>query len=50
MSNLLVKHGRTFSPAKLRNQSKIERSPSAEFGARQKQRSQSSSRVTTKGT
>jgi hypothetical protein len=27
MSNLLVKHGRTFSPAKLRNQSKIERSP-----------------------
>jgi hypothetical protein len=25
MSNLLVKHGRTFSPAKLRNQSKIER-------------------------
>jgi hypothetical protein len=27
MSNLLVKHGRTFSPAKLRNQSKIERLP-----------------------
>jgi hypothetical protein len=27
MSNLLVKHGRTFSPAKLRNQSRIERSP-----------------------
>jgi hypothetical protein len=27
MSNLLVKHGRPFSPAKLRNQSKIERLP-----------------------
>ena len=27
MSNLLAKHGRTFSPAKLRNQSKMERSP-----------------------
>ncbi len=27
MSNLLVKHGRTFSPAKLRHQSKIERLP-----------------------
>src|ERR1700742_1232613 len=48
MSNLLVKHGRAFSPTKLRNQSKIRTLVAAEFRARQKQRSQSSSRVTTK--